>query len=108
MAEHLSGRHRDTLAKVFDHQAAHNIEWRQLVSLLESVGSVERQHNGKLKVTVGPETEVFTEPHGKDVEIQALVDLRRMLTEAGYAPGEADTGDEREGDYGDSRWGKPT
>jgi hypothetical protein len=108
MAEHLSGRHRDTLAKVFDHQGGPNVEWREVLSLLEAVGTVERRHNGKIKVTVGPETEVFPDFSEKDVDRQTLVDVRRMLTEAGYAPGEAGTGNERDRDYGDSRWGKPT
>jgi hypothetical protein len=26
-------------------------------------------------------------PHGKDIDQQVIVDLRRMLTGAGYAPG---------------------
>ena len=108
MTEHLSGHHRDTLAKVFDHQASHNVEWHAVRSLLEAVGEVDERHNGKLEVTVGPETEVLSVPHGKDVDEQMLVDLRRMLTEAGYAPGEAGTEDQRDRDYGDSRWGKPT
>jgi hypothetical protein len=42
--------------------------------------------NGKLLVTLGPETEVFVPPHGKDVDVQQLVDLRRMLRNAGFAP----------------------
>jgi hypothetical protein len=48
-------------------------------------------------------------PHGKDIDQQLIVDLRRMLTQAGLEPGSAGaTPDERERDYGDSRWGKPT
>ncbi len=107
MAEHLSGRQRDTIAKVFDHQGGPNVEWREVLSLLEAVGTVERRHNGKLKVTVGPETEVFPDFSEKDVETQTLVDVRRMLTGAGYAPGELGTEDQRDRDYGDSRRGRP-
>lgn len=109
MPDHLSNHHRDTLAELFDHQRAGNVEWRKVRSLLEAVGTVEEEHNGKLKVTVGPETETFSHPSGKELERQTVVDLRRMLTEAGYAPGgEGETDDERDRDYGDSRWGKPT
>jgi hypothetical protein len=37
-------------------------------------------------VTLGPETEVLEAPHGKDVDAQMIVDLRRMLRQAGFAP----------------------
>ena len=107
MAE-LSSHHRDTLAELFNHQGGDNVEWRKVHSLLEAIGTVTAEHNGKLKVQIGPETEVFTPPAEKDIDRQMLVDLRRMLTEAGYAPGSDAVGDERDRDYGDSRWGKPT
>jgi hypothetical protein len=84
---HLSNHHRDTLAMIFSHPPSHNIEWRQVRSLLEAVGATVEEHNGKLKVTLGPETEVLQRPHGKDIDPQTTVDLRRMLTGAGLAPG---------------------
>ena len=108
MSEHLSNHHRETLREVFDHQHHDNIQWRKVRSLLEAVGTVEERKDGKLKVAIGPEAEVF-HPHGKDIDRQTLVDLRRMLTGAGLGPdGAAATADERDRDYGDSRWGKPT
>lgn len=82
---HLSKNHRDTLLQIFQHPTSHNIEWRAVVSLLEAVGSVEERRDGKLEITLGRETEVFTRPKGKDVDVQEIVDLRRMLTSAGLA-----------------------
>jgi hypothetical protein len=79
METHLSGRHRDTVERIFSHPPSHNIEWREVVSLLETIGNVTHEHNGKLKVTLGPETEMLTAPHGKDVDTQTVVDVRRML-----------------------------
>jgi hypothetical protein len=106
---HLSSRHRDTVEKIFSHPPSRNIEWREVVSLLETIGTVTHEHNGKLKVTLGPETEVLPAPHGKDVDVQITVDLRRMLGQAGFAPGEsAVTADERSRDHGDGQWGEPT
>ncbi len=108
MTEHLSGRHRNTLQKIIEHRGAGNVEWREVLSLLESVGEVQETPHGKFKVTVGPETEVLERPRGKDVDRQMLVDLRRMLTEAGYADGmDGPQPDERSRDYGDSRRGLP-
>ena len=109
MESHLSSRHRDTVEKIFSHPPSRNIEWREVVSLLETVGTVTHEHNGKLKVALGPETEVLPSPHGKDVDVQILVDLRRMLKQAGFAPDESVvTPDERSRDHGDGQWGEPT
>lgn len=86
MAADLNNHHRDTLAQIFSHPSSSSIEWRQVLSLLEAVGTVTEEHNGKFKVTVGPETEVLDPPRDKDVDQQLIVDLRRMLTNAGLAP----------------------
>jgi hypothetical protein len=81
----LSNRHRDTLEQIFRHPASGNLDWRHVVSLLDAVGTVEDDGN-TVKVTLGGETEMFRRPRGKDVDTQTVVDLRRMLTEAGLAP----------------------
>jgi hypothetical protein len=50
--------------------------------------SSREEHNGKRKVVVGSETEVLQPPRGKDIDQQMIVDLRRMLTQAGSASGD--------------------
>ena len=84
--EKLDARHRDTLRKIFQHPASHNIEWREVTSLLDAVGTTTRRHDGKLAVTVGPEQAFLEPPAGKEVDVQMVVDLRRMLDSAGYRP----------------------
>jgi hypothetical protein len=84
----LSNNHRDTIERIFSHPSSGNIEWRQVRSLLEAVGTVSEEHNGKLKVTLGGETEVLQPPHAKDIDQQMIVDLRRMLARAGFASAE--------------------
>ncbi len=84
--EHLSNRHRDTLQEIFRHPVSHNIEWRNVISLLDAVGTVTEHHDGKLTVALAPETEYLDPPKGKDVDEQMVVDLRRMLTAAGFKP----------------------
>jgi hypothetical protein len=86
-SEHLDSRHRDTLRQIFEHPASHNIEWRAVMSLLEAVGSVTVRHDGKVAVEIGTEREFLVPPAGKDVGEQMVVDLRRMLSSAGYRPG---------------------
>ncbi len=84
--EHLSNHHRTTLREIFQHPTSHNIEWRAVLSLLEAAGTVTEHHDGKLTVTLGPATEYLEPPAGKDIDPQMVVDLRRMLTAAGFAP----------------------
>jgi hypothetical protein len=84
--QHLSNHHRDTLSQIFQHPVSHNIEWRAVLSLLEVVGTVEESHDGKFVVTLGTETEILTRPRDKDIDVQEVVDLRRMLSNAGYQP----------------------
>ena len=83
---HLSNRHRDTLRQIFQHPASHNIEWHAVMSLLEAVGTVTVRHDGKVAVKIGSEQEFLDPPSGKDIDTQMVVDLRRMLSTAGYRP----------------------
>jgi hypothetical protein len=78
----LGSEHRNTLERIMRHPASGNIEWRQVQSLLEAVGTVT-EHDGKFKVTIGAETEVLQRPHGKDLGKDTIVDLRHLLTRAG-------------------------
>ena len=86
MAADLNNHHRVTLEKIFSHPLSGNVEWRQVLSLLEAVGTTTQEPNGKVKVELGGETEVLQPPGGKDIDRQMVVDLRRMLTNAGFEP----------------------
>ena len=83
---HLSNHHRNTLRQIFEHPVSHNIEWRAVVSLLEAVGTTVEQPGGKLDVTIGTQKEFIEPPAGKDLDTQTVLDLRRMLSSAGYQP----------------------
>ena len=82
--EHLSGHHRDTLLQIFEQKTNYNVEWHDVVSLLEAVGTIEQQHDDMFLFRIGQETEVLRRPSNKDIDGQQLVDLRRILTSAGY------------------------
>jgi hypothetical protein len=81
---HISGHHRDTLLQIFQHPTSHNVEWHDVISLLETVGSIEQRHDDMFVFRIGEEREVLRRPKEKDMDTQQLVDLRRMLTSAGY------------------------
>ncbi len=87
---HLSNHHRNTLRQIFQHPAGHNIEWRAVLSLLEVTGSAEEQPGGKVAVTIESRTEYFDPPRHKDIDTQAVVNLRRMLAKTGYGAGAAE------------------
>ena len=86
--EHLSNHHRNTLRQIFQHPVSHNIEWRSVLSLLDAVGSVEENHDGKAAITLGSSIGILRSARrrDKDIDAQMVVDLRRMLTSAGYGP----------------------
>jgi hypothetical protein len=88
---HLDNHHRNTLNQIFARPASHNIEWRAVRSLLEAVGTVAVHRDGKLTVAIGTETEFFDPPADKDIDVQMVVDLRRMLSQAGYRPSSGGT-----------------
>jgi hypothetical protein len=81
---HLDNRHRNTLRQIFQHPVSHNIEWHAVASLLEAIGTVDVRHDGKVTVQVGSEREILEPPDGKDIDEQMVLDLRRMLGQAGY------------------------
>jgi len=104
----VSSHHRLTIVKIFHHPAGGNIEWRQVLAMLEDLGTVTQEHNGKFSVTLGSETEVLEAPRSKDIDEQMTVDLRRMLRQAGFAPDVAPVPDTRQRDHGDGQWGEPS
>jgi hypothetical protein len=86
MAEQLSKHHRTTLREIFEHPTSHNVEWRAVLSLLESIGTVDEHRGAKLAVTIGGQTEHFEPAGKKDVDEDTVVKLRHMLSVAGYGP----------------------
>ena len=69
---------------ILTHPTSHNIEWPDVLSLLEVVGTVDEGREGKVTVTLETETETFDRANKKDLDVQTIVDLRRMLHGAGY------------------------
>jgi hypothetical protein len=86
----LSHHHRETIDKIFSHPTSGNIEWRQVHSLLEAVGSVTEEHSGKIVVQVGPDRKTFHVPRDKDIDTQMVHELRAMLADAELVPPDVD------------------
>jgi len=86
MRMELDAHHRATVRKIFNHPTSHNIQWHDVLSLVQSVGSVTQDRKGRYTVTLGLETETFDAPRHHDIDEQQVVDLRRMLSAAGITP----------------------
>lgn len=86
----LSHHHRETIDKIFGHPTSGNIEWRQVRSLLDAVGTVTEEHSGKIVVEVGPDRKTFHVPRDKDIDEQMIRELRAMLADAELVPPEVD------------------
>jgi hypothetical protein len=82
----LTSHHRNTVSKIFQHPVSHNIEWHDVLSLLSAIGSVARHRDNKVAVTVGSETRFLDVPEHKDLDVDSIVILRRLLADAGYGP----------------------
>jgi hypothetical protein len=80
----LTSHHRVTLQRILQHPVGRNIEWQDALSLLQQAGTVQKGHDGKIKITLGNETETLDRPPSKDLTVRDVVDLRRMLRGAGF------------------------
>lgn len=82
-APSLNRKHARVLQEVFGHPLPHNLEWTDVVSLVNHLGSVLERHDGNYEFSIGTTSEVFKRPHHKDVEVEDVVRLRAFLKRAG-------------------------
>ncbi len=76
----ISGSHRRTLDAIMRHPVAHNLEWKDVVSLFEKLGTVEQKANSEFVFVVGSERLILRKPHSKDLEATEVADLRKFLS----------------------------
>jgi predicted Zn-dependent protease len=89
--EHLNSHQRDTLAAVFRHPTSHNIEWHDVLSLLNAVGTVRETAKGHIEVVIDGKVEVLEPTRHKEIDADQVAILRRLLRSAGYDPQGSDT-----------------
>src|SRR5579863_1465741 len=78
----MNDRHVRVLREIFAHPLSHNLEWREVVSVINEMGSALERHDGKYEFQIGLTKAVFTKPHHKEMETDGIVELRRFLLEA--------------------------
>jgi hypothetical protein len=67
------------MTKILQHPVSHNIEWNDVLSLMNAVGEVEERHDGKFTFNVDGESLTLERPDHKDLDTQAVIDLRKLL-----------------------------
>jgi len=86
----MSHHHQRTLEQLFAHPTSHNIHWRDVVQLFESLGgSTEETKHDHLKVKLAGREMTFNIPHGSGHTLQSdheISAIRRFLKECGAAP----------------------
>ena len=81
----LRGAHLRTLEALFRHPTAHNLEWMDVVTLMEKIGSVQQEGDQKFAFQVGNERYQMHKPHAKDLNGSEVADLRNFLRRAGWS-----------------------
>jgi hypothetical protein len=83
---HRAGSHQRTLDMLFEHPMSHNIEWRDIVTLLESLGTAVEGAHGALHATINKQSVVLHRPKHKDVPQEEIINIRHFLRRAGVEP----------------------
>lgn len=82
--------HQRTLEQLFAHPTSHNIHWRDIVKMFESLGATtEETKHDHLKVRFGSQEMTFNIPHGGGHTLQSdheISSIRRFLRDCGHAP----------------------
>jgi hypothetical protein len=98
--DHLNGHHRKILARIFAHPTNHNLEWDDVLSLLEHVGFVEDRHGGGFDVTIADEHLKLSVVHDNALTADDVRDLRSFLTNAGLTNAGLADGEVASADHG--------
>jgi hypothetical protein len=82
----LSGPHQKTYQRIFQHPMAHNLQWREVWSMLGAIGNVVavEESNGNMKASRNGQTLVLHRPRGKDLaDKRELMQVRHFLERSG-------------------------
>jgi hypothetical protein len=82
----IHGAHLRTLEALFRHPAAHNLEWMDVLALIEKIGAVHKTDSNRFSFDVGGEHFLMHKPHTKDLTSSEVVDLRHFLQRVGWSP----------------------
>ncbi len=79
-----------TLAALYRHPVAHNLEWRDVLALFERIGDVEPTSHDKVALVIGGERHVVQKRQSKTPTTSEIMELRHLLTRHGWVPQRVD------------------
>ena len=82
----LSKSGRRTLDGLYAHPLARNLEWTNVMALFHEIGSVEHKPNDGTVLQLGAEQQMLRRPHGKDLTLDEVMEIRHFLTRVGVSP----------------------
>ena len=85
MPSKLDHHHRHTVAQIFGHPIGHNIQWRDVVCLLERFGDVFETHRGTWACTVESITYSLGRVRGRDLSVEQVIKVRHLLETLGVS-----------------------
>jgi len=83
---HRAASHERILGMLFEHPMSHNIEWNDVVHLLQAIGTAVAGHHDTLHVTINNETVVLHRPKHKALAEDQIMQIRHFLRRAGVEP----------------------
>jgi hypothetical protein len=86
MESQLSGSHQKTYDRVFQHPMPHNLQWREVWSMLEAIpdANAVADDKGNLKASRNGQMLVLHRPRGKDLaDKKELMQVRHFLERSG-------------------------
>jgi hypothetical protein len=89
MEPQLSGSHQKVFHRLFEQPIPHNLQWREVRSMLGAITDAEsvEDQNGTLKVTRNSQTLILHRPRGKDLAgKKELLQVRHFLERSGTPP----------------------
>ncbi|MCE3237552.1 MAG: hypothetical protein K0R24_533 [Gammaproteobacteria bacterium] len=81
----MNKKHQKTLQQLFQNPVQASIAWRDIESLLNTLGAEISEGNGsRVRIVLNNIRAVFHRPHPKkEIDKGAIVSMRRFLKEAG-------------------------
>ncbi len=74
--------------QVFQHPITHNLEWKDVRTLFESLGEVQDEKNSNVKVSIAGQTIVFDSPtHSDIISSDQINKIRHLITVASQDKG---------------------
>lgn len=84
----MAAKHQRTLAQIFENPTRSDINWADIIALLQHVGAeISEGRGSRVRIALNGIRAVFHRPHpGKETDKGALKSMRRFLIEAGVKP----------------------